>query len=318
MKKLTIILLLASMSVTHGADLDSLREAYETEVQKIRDGHENALSRLLDSYGASVDKAIEILRRQGDPDSVLVASEEQTRFGRERTVPNPSSDKLPRMLRDVQANYHEAVKSAEVEKGRRFVELTKRYLTAIDRLMRQHTNDNELDLALNTKQERERVAFVLADVESKLKAIEEREKAEAAKAAIEARRAKLPPEARDAHYWGGSFYKFFEAKSLRWDDCQARCRSMGGRLVLLETEARANFVTSIIRGRYIYVGGYYDRRNRGWYWAKDKRISFFRWASGQPNQLDESPRLAISPSNRWYDMPKRGDSRTSGFVCEWK
>jgi len=144
------------------ADLDDLKQTYRTEAQRIRDEHEANLTALLDAYGRSLDSAIAVLRRRGDPDPVLVATAEKTRFKKQRTVPNPPAADLPRLLKQVQANHHEAVKKAELEKSRRFALRTEQYIAALGKLMAQYTAQDKLDLALNVKQERKRVAFVLA------------------------------------------------------------------------------------------------------------------------------------------------------------
>ena len=169
---LPVLLFASAAGFAQEPTLDSLKQTYETEVQKIRDQHEVKLKGLLDAYGRSLDRAIELLRKKGDPDPVLVASAEKTRFLRDRTVPNPPADDLPRTLQTIQARYHDAVKAAEVDRGKGFVDLTKQYVQALDRLMRSLTNDNKLDLALNVKTEKERMEFVLADVESQLRALD--------------------------------------------------------------------------------------------------------------------------------------------------
>jgi len=169
---LPVLLFASAAGFAQEPTLDSLKQTYETEVQKIRDQHEVKLKGLLDAYGRSLDRAIELLRKKGDPDPVLVASAEKTRFLRDRTVPNPPADDLPRTLQTIQARYHDAVKAAEVDRGKGFVDLTKQYVQALDRLMRSLTNDNKLDLALNVKTEKERMEFVLAEGESQLRAMD--------------------------------------------------------------------------------------------------------------------------------------------------
>ena len=158
----------AENSKPSGPTLESHRETYEAEVQRIRTGHARKLNDLLDAYAESLGSAIAVLRRAGDPDPVLRAVAEKTRFERERTVPHTPPDDLPSEIHRVQQGYRVAVKTAEVEKGNRFVDLTKKYIAALGRLMKAHTAADRLDLALDVKTEKERVGFILADVEAKV------------------------------------------------------------------------------------------------------------------------------------------------------
>jgi len=168
---LAVLTFQAACPSTWSADLDSLKQTYETEVQKIQAEHETNLAGLLDGYGRSLDGVIGALRKKGDPDPVLTANAEKMRFKRDRTVPHPPADDLSTVLQILQVRYRENTIKAEAEKGKQFIELTTRYADALDRLMRQLTNENELDLALNVKQERKRVEFILADVKTDVEAL---------------------------------------------------------------------------------------------------------------------------------------------------
>ena len=311
--------------------LDSLKETYETEVQKIGDAHEVKLKGLLDAYGRSLDKAIELLREEGDPDPVLVASAERIRFQQERTVPKPTADDLPKMLQDIQSKYHDTVKAAEVEKGRSFVGLTEKYVTALDRLMRQRTNENKLDLALNVKAEKERVELVLADVDSKLEAVEERvrQQMEAAKrskeqeekmAALVARRSRLPEGAKDAVEWNGHFYLVVTAR-LGWHKARERCEQMGGHLVFLETKEEWDFINRLRDGRDVWIGATDEKKEGDWRWTDGRKVG--KWIPGNgptpiPQVHGRDDYLHMwngKKSGNWDDV-------TSGWaaahICEWE
>jgi hypothetical protein len=172
--------------------LDSLKQTYETEVRKIRDAHDAKLEKLLNTYGRSLDKAIEILKREGDPDKVIEAITEKRRFDQGQSVPNSPDADMPQMLQDIQRNYNDILKQANMEKGKKFVALTLRYVEALDQLMKTLTMDGELDLALNVKQVKKRVEFVLADVESRLPRSDEKPEHERQAAASSESKGKLP------------------------------------------------------------------------------------------------------------------------------
>jgi len=157
-------MVLASAGYAADPTLDGLKQTYEAEVQKIRDEHEENLSKLLDTYGTSLDRAIGILKKEGDPDRILSAISEQRRFDEERTVPREPESKLPDVLQITQSSYNDALKKANVEKGQKFVALTERYIEALDRLMRSLAAQDKLDLSLNAKAEKKRVESVLSEV----------------------------------------------------------------------------------------------------------------------------------------------------------
>ncbi len=166
-----VTLATVTMSVAADPSLDSLKQTYEAEVKRIRDAHGARLSGLLNAYGKSLDKAIAGLKKEGDPDRVLAGMTERRRFDGDRTVPASPDGKLPGSLQEIQSGYIDALRKANVEKGEKFVELTERYVAALDRLMRSLAAQDKLDLSLNAKTEKQRAEFVLADVASQVNSL---------------------------------------------------------------------------------------------------------------------------------------------------
>ncbi len=166
---LLVAIVCGHVCVTQAAEpsLDSLKQTYEAEAQKIRDAREAKLSRLLDAYGRSLDKAVGLLKKKGDPDTVLQAIAEKRRFDNDRAVPTESDPKLPQLLQDTQASYLRAVGKVDAETAQAIAQLSPSYIAALERLMKALTAQEKLDLALNVKAEKERVEFVLADIETK-------------------------------------------------------------------------------------------------------------------------------------------------------
>jgi len=169
MRKLVATCLFLSIALhqshAEGTALDSLKQKYDTEVQRIRNEHETELERLLDAYGSSLDTATATLRRGGDPDPVLKAISEKTRFEKERTVPKKPTSGLSPRIQKVRNSYHDAVKKAAEEQDKNAVETTRKYVAALDRLMRTLTESDRLDLALNAKSEKERAKVMLGDIQ---------------------------------------------------------------------------------------------------------------------------------------------------------
>lgn len=167
---LSLVMVVTATVITAAErSLDSLKQTYETEVQKIENVHEVQLSKLLDTYGRSLDKAVGMLKKNGDPDAVLQALAEKKRFENDRAVPTEADSKLPRLLQDVQASYLKAVGKIDAEKAQAMADLTPNYIAALERLMKALTAQEKLDLALNVKAEKERVEFILADIKTRLR-----------------------------------------------------------------------------------------------------------------------------------------------------
>jgi len=292
--------------------LDSLKQTYEAEVQRIRDTHEESLKGLLDAYGKSLDTAIDILKREGDPDKILQAHSEKRRFEEERTVPKDANAKLPAVLKEVQSGYNDALKRANVEKGEGFVDLTKRYSEALDRLMRSLAAQDKLDLSLNVKAEKKRVEFVLADVKSKVEAV---------------RRARLPAEAKDAVEWNGHLYKRF-LERLSWKDAKARCEAMGGYLACVTSDKENQFVGDLADGKSMWLGGSDHEKEGTWRWVSGEPFRYTKWYPDQPRRGHPTQHYlhigvwwGNQPDNQYLwndnDSVPPNQYKNHGFICEW-
>ena len=165
--KMTVCTIAATMlavsALAAGTNLETLKSSYATQTVKIDVDANTTLAKLNAAYGRSLDKAIAALRAKGDPEPVMTASAEKVRFEKEKTVPNPPDEKLPKMVQAVQSKYHEAVANAETERDRRRASLMEKYIKALDRLMREQTVAGQMDMAMEIKAEKERVEFILAD-----------------------------------------------------------------------------------------------------------------------------------------------------------
>ena len=281
--------------------LDSLKQTYEVEVQKIRDEHDTKLRELLDAYGRSLDKAVEILKKKGDPDSVLQAIAETRRFEQESTVPAEASSKLPNLLQDVRTGYHDAAKKAEVAKAKRFIDLTERYDATLEKLMGALTAQEKLDLALNVKAERKRVAFVCADVESKLKAL-----------------LKIPGDAVRVRW---HFYRAF-AGSSSWSDAKRRCEDMGGHLVTITSSEENVLLTEEVTGDVAraWIGARRESKE-DWRWVTGEPFLFQVWGPGHPGKkgdyLSTHGGKAGTWSGKWAVRPHQY-SLVESYICVWE
>lgn len=161
-------LLLSSMASLAGEpSLDAHRRAHEESVHALRTERDAKARELREVYGRSLGTLIEFLKKAGDPDPVITMAAEQRRFAREGTVPASDPAGLPPALLRLRASYRKAVVANDASSDRRVTAATAKYLGILERLMQKLTAEGKLDLALNVKEERRRVEFILADAESR-------------------------------------------------------------------------------------------------------------------------------------------------------
>jgi hypothetical protein len=142
--RMTIMLSLFILSVSSGfaqkvVDL----AAYKANLQRQEEG-------LLVQYGKDLDSAMAGLKQKGELDAYLVFAEEKKRFETENTVPFPADTVVA--CRPTVESYHKYK-----------VELLRKYSTALDGLIQQLMVADKIEEAKETKAEKERAAFMLAD-----------------------------------------------------------------------------------------------------------------------------------------------------------
>ena len=162
----------ASTAIAAEPTLESLQQVYKNQVEVIKTQHSKATGRIIDDYGDDLDRAIEVLKREGDPDKALAGIAEKKRFEAENTVPSGTNEKLPIIIQKCQESYRDKARTASIEKAKRFLDLTNKYVGGLDSSMRRLTAGGEFEQAVRVKQEKERVGFALAEVETKLKVID--------------------------------------------------------------------------------------------------------------------------------------------------
>lgn len=299
--------LLVAMSVLHPTlaeaedTLESHRRTYAVRTQKIEDEHEAKLDDLLNDYSRSLSGTIQTLTAKGDPEPVTLALAEKERFERDRTVPNPPADDLPSTLQTIQLNHQRKVQEAQTEKAKDLKTLTIRYIAALDRLMRAHTRNGELDLAFNAKEEKRRAQSILADLSAKL------ERA--------AKRARLPV---DAIAWNGHHYKILD-EDLNWYEAERKCEKLGGHLVTINSANELAFIRHICARRTIFLGATDVKQEGKWVWLDGTPLSGMRWAGGAPSdkrsKVDEDWLLMYHQHGGINDCGyKHSGPRT---LCEW-
>ena len=128
--------------------LDTLRQSFQKQEQALQSG-----------YGKSLDGIMADLKKKGDLDAYVVIEAEKKRFEAETTVPAPADAKDS--FRPASEAYHKAV-----------AELLRKYVRALDSLIKQSMAQDKIDDAKKAKQEKTKAEFMLADVETKTPKVE--------------------------------------------------------------------------------------------------------------------------------------------------
>ncbi|HVX60946.1 MAG TPA: family 16 glycoside hydrolase, partial [Pirellulales bacterium] len=144
---------------------------------------------------------------------------------------------------------------------------------------------------------------------------------------VDAKAARHPA---DASCFNGRFYKVFPDK-LTWDEARTQCNQMGGRLVVIKSQAENSFVTQLaseakVDGVWL---GATDRAKEGqWEWGDGASVQYNCWDTGQPNNMrrvEHYAVLLVRKAGKWWDYPNDPTEHLDitgpakpGFICEWQ
>jgi hypothetical protein len=123
----------------------------------------------------------------------------------------------------------------------------------------------------------------------------------------------------DAVAFQGHWYRAYE-EAGSWHQAKARCESMGGYLVCIESADEQNFIAILADGRYLSLGATDEKEEDVWVWVNGAPFNPTFWMSGQPNNYggDENY-LATYDGGEWVDVAAEGGGfwMPTGFICEW-
>lgn len=173
MKTRMIIFLAMIAGVVSAAEmtLEDLMIDYGGAIVKIQAEREDTVKSLNVSYANVLGRAVEALKKQGDPDPVRLGMAEIARFNAEKTVPSIPATNLPPAIQDVQYRYGVALDIATVCEGRKMLDVTKQYVSSLDKMMRQYTASGNLDAAMRVKEEKTKFDKIIASTEEKIKGL---------------------------------------------------------------------------------------------------------------------------------------------------
>ncbi len=148
--------------------LDDYRSVYETEVRKLDAEYDSIVDRSREVYSQQLSQLKDRSRQQGDLESVLVFSNELTRFSAEMTVPEEGGAQKNSTLAALRSSYRKHVAAADESRMRRQAALAQRYMVLLNSLKKRVMQQDDVDQALRLSSEIKRIDFIMADLETSL------------------------------------------------------------------------------------------------------------------------------------------------------
>lgn len=316
MNKLWLVVLISILAnVCFSQDIKSLKAVYEKESRTIELAAQSQNKEALNQYKKALDTRLADLKQRGDLKTFLLVEAEQKRFIEEQTI----TLNVPSVLDSVVQAYQKFVAETEIERNRQKAVLIKRYTAALDNLIKQLMQGNKIEDATAVQAEKDRVAFELADAESKIPVVTN----SVSRVVVETRPARpsrrlmIPKEAVK---FNGHHYLFVGEKKT-WHEAKKACEAMGGHLVTISGEAENKFLASITGGHRVWIGMYRDKsKTITMVWVDGTPLKFTAWFRGEPNNLggveDYVDYLVWQGNPIWCDRADSFDL-IGGYVCEW-
>ena len=129
----------------------------------------------------------------------------------------------------------------------------------------------------------------------------------------------------------------FHKEDISWTDAQAKCREMGGHLVVISNEEELKTVIQMAEQsgiEKVWVGchrEYDEQRNERLIWENNENVDFYVWGRGEPSRFDSGDRVAEDYlllwrfNGAWVYNDSRNDpvrdypamySGQIGYICE--
>ncbi len=123
--------------------------------------------------------------------------------------------------------------------------------------------------------------------------------------------------------WLGRSYCIYEW-SGNWDEAKEFCKSMGGRLAVIEWQEQNDFLYQYVKENRcgdVYFGLTDCAQESKWTWVTGRQLSgrYSNWHTGEPNNQDGNEDYAMFFHNytdgTWNDGDFEG---TKAILCEWR
>jgi len=148
-------------------NLQEYKTVYGREVAKIDAAHRG--KKLADAaYLKALDRVKDSAGRRADLLTVKAAIAEKKRFQKFGNLTDETPEKQPLAIEEIQAAYRDAAAGAQAARDSRVLELSRKYVVALKKLMASQIKAERLDEASATDTEVKRIEFIMADIESRL------------------------------------------------------------------------------------------------------------------------------------------------------
>lgn len=163
-----LLFLSLAFSASAAAPLDEAKANYLGSDDQILRESSREKDRLIDNYRQTLDQAARDLQKQGRLDEYLAAKTEGERLARERSIPEPPSEKLPGDLASLETAARTGMERILQVEWRRRADLAGRYVEFLGRRVRQYTTEGQIEAATEANAEKKRIESLLADLTAKL------------------------------------------------------------------------------------------------------------------------------------------------------
>ena len=144
---------------------ESLKASHEMSMLEVGDTCVQREKEALKQYGKALDAQMSALKQKGELDAYLAVETERKRFSAEGTVQD-AKESVPALADAIQA-YHKTIVDVEGDKNRDAAALLKKYVAALDGIIKKLVQADKIAEAQRIKAEQDNAASELSNLESK-------------------------------------------------------------------------------------------------------------------------------------------------------
>ena len=113
--------------------------------------------------------------------------------------------------------------------------------------------------------------------------------------------------------YNGHAYKLYNIAAT-YDSAKATCDNSDGYLVEITSTGENNFIKGLANGIRVWLGATDQEQEGSWKWSRGSSVSYFNWATGEPNGGEDEDCITQEADGQWVD---RTCTTTHIFICEW-
>lgn len=148
--------------------LETLVASFGEAKAKIDAAAEQQKKDALVAYTQALDALMKASKAKGDLDGFLALETEKKRLDADQAVLPMGDDKIPKAAAEAVGRHHKTVAAVDEDTARRTGDLLRRYVAALDALVKRLTKEDKIAEAKTAKDEKGKAEFMLAEAESRL------------------------------------------------------------------------------------------------------------------------------------------------------